>query len=331
MSHYKLNNIQIAGLSTAVPANTVVKSKKAHRIAVDKQTTSDLGFEAASQVVEHTGVNVSEIGLLIFLSRTPDYRSPATAMVLQHRLGFELDTFAYDINSGGLSMFHGIQSAGSILESLNTNYALVIFGDTPSKQIENIESFPVDYTDAASALLLKKSKTQPPIFIELICDSSKFDTEINIGGGFRFYDRYVKDRSKMQKNDHLKLDFEVKNRFNEICQKRYLNPFLDKTAIKSNEAVHFISGFINSDLTITDLNPFKTQTKVDHPFGHTIANDISLKLAQQQPAGEGYIVADAVGEGLSYGMIMLRVDKDIVLETIETDNYFSDAEVSHNI
>ena len=333
MSYYRLNNLEIAGLSTAIPnhSNDLKNSGTAHKVSLDKQTTSDLGFEAASQILKKTSVDVSEIGLLIFLSRTPDYRSPATAMVLQHRLGVGIDTFAYDINSGGLGMFHGIQTAGSILKSLNTNYALIIFGDTPNKQIKNIDSFPEHYTDAASAMLLKKTDKNLVTSIEIISDSSKFDVEINVGGGFRFYDIYSEDRSKMSDKDYLKLDIEKKGEYFNMCQKHNLNSFLEKTGIDLSEMRYYIPGFSPTKQSGPPGANLNIKTIAGHSYGQTVACDIPLQLAENYSSSDGYIIADGAGEGLSYGIMALHISKNVIFKTIETDNYFSNAEVSHNI
>jgi 3-oxoacyl-[acyl-carrier-protein] synthase-3 len=105
MAYFKFNNIRVAGIACAVPKNEVKTEaykplfgdeevekfmqmtgvRGAHR-TLEHQTCSDLGFRAASELLEQKGVKPEEIGAVIFSSHSPDYRRPATAFVLQYRL-----------------------------------------------------------------------------------------------------------------------------------------------------------------------------------------------------------------------------------------------------
>ena len=58
----------------------------------------DLCFAAAERLIADNNLNRNEIDLLVFLSQTPDYRMPATSILLQHRLGLPMTTMAFDIN-----------------------------------------------------------------------------------------------------------------------------------------------------------------------------------------------------------------------------------------
>ncbi len=102
----QFQSIKIAGLSVAVPTDkvpvehfydvfgeeNVVKFKEmtgVHSVsrAKPKQTASDLGYEAAEDVLNKSELSKKDIGILIFVSQKPDYRVPSTAFVLHKRLG----------------------------------------------------------------------------------------------------------------------------------------------------------------------------------------------------------------------------------------------------
>jgi 3-oxoacyl-[acyl-carrier-protein] synthase-3 len=70
------------------------------RFAEDGVCASDLCFEAAKKLIEENQINRDEIKFLIFVSQTPDYRMPATGILLQERLGLSKDCMALDINLG---------------------------------------------------------------------------------------------------------------------------------------------------------------------------------------------------------------------------------------
>ena len=56
------------------------------RFADEKTCASDLCFAAAEKLIADNSIDKSEIDLLVFLSQTPDYRMPATSILLQDRL-----------------------------------------------------------------------------------------------------------------------------------------------------------------------------------------------------------------------------------------------------
>lgn len=57
------------------------------RVMADDQVTSDLCVAAARRALERAGVGPEDLDLVIVASDTPDYLSPGTASVVQHKLG----------------------------------------------------------------------------------------------------------------------------------------------------------------------------------------------------------------------------------------------------
>ena len=57
------------------------------RFADADTCSSDLCYAAAEKLLNDNDINRSEIDLLVFISQTPDYRMPATSILLQHRIG----------------------------------------------------------------------------------------------------------------------------------------------------------------------------------------------------------------------------------------------------
>ena len=131
MAFLKYNGVGIAAMAAAVPHQIINNyeyteffSKDEVKQVVDKigiyerrfadsnTCSSDLCYAAAERLLKDNNIDRSEIDLLIFISQTPDYRMPATSILLQDRLGLEKTCIAFDINLGcaafsyGLSLFH---------------------------------------------------------------------------------------------------------------------------------------------------------------------------------------------------------------------------------
>ena len=77
----------------------------------------------------------SEIGVLLFICAHHDYIAPATAFVLQKRLGIPMDSIVFDVNLGCSGFVYGLQLGASLLKTSNTNKALILFGDSSSRMV----------------------------------------------------------------------------------------------------------------------------------------------------------------------------------------------------
>ena len=62
------------------------------------ESTADLAERAAVQTLERAGVKANELDLIIIATDTPEYVSPSTASVVQHRLGAS-KAGTFDINT----------------------------------------------------------------------------------------------------------------------------------------------------------------------------------------------------------------------------------------
>ncbi len=71
---------------------------EARHVMADDQTTSDLIVEAARQALERASVRPDQLDLIIVATDTPDYISPATASVVQHKLG-AIHAGTFDVNA----------------------------------------------------------------------------------------------------------------------------------------------------------------------------------------------------------------------------------------
>jgi len=152
MSYLEFSGIGIFGLAAAVPRHVIdnysyteyfpaddVKDiiekigVKERRFADAETCSSDLCFAAAEQLFNDMQVDRTEIDLLLFVSQTPDYRMPATSIILQHRLGLPDTTVAFDISIGCSGFLYGLSIVYAMLQQKGFRKALVLDGETRSK------------------------------------------------------------------------------------------------------------------------------------------------------------------------------------------------------
>lgn len=331
-SHF--NTISISGIATAVPKNAIAVSGTQNvRHAVDLQTASDLGFEAANQLLNKKNIDVSQIGFIIFISKTPDYRSPASAIVLQSRLNLPIDCLAYDVNLGSVGFPVGLQLGSSLLNGLNTSTGLIIIADTNSKQLYADFNSAI-LGDAATAILMEKKENALPITIQQFSDGNGFDSHIIPQGAFRT----TKERPNI----------EVSSNPNEGISNKLI---LDKERIHdfySNKIPESITNFLNANksslsdygtLAFQQSNAETLQTiagklGIELPsnfndFGDVSGSSVALLLKPNE--SHQRILTCSYGEGFSWAIADFYLEKDTILPLLETDNYFTEGFVTHEM
>ena len=154
------------------------------RFADEKTCSSDLCFAAAEKLIVENNIDRSEIDLLVFLSQTPDYRMPATSIILQNRLGLPTTTIAFDVNLGCSAFIYGLSIVYGFMQHSGLRKALILDGETRSKVYS-----PKDrrtaflFGDAGSATLIERDEKYGTSYFSLNSDGSREDLiKINAGG-----------------------------------------------------------------------------------------------------------------------------------------------------
>jgi len=171
MSFLSIKNVKIRGIAacvperveenrnyTGIPAEEIEKYiattgvERRHCAIHDGSIcTSDLCQKAAEKLISDLGWDKSEIGMLVFVSHTTDYRLPATACVLQDKMGITKNCLAFDITLGCSGYLLGMGTVGSILQAGTIKKALVMVGNTQSEY--------ASYEDRSMYLLLGDAGT----------------------------------------------------------------------------------------------------------------------------------------------------------------------------
>jgi len=114
------------------------------RIAAEGQSTSDLCIAAGRRALEDAGLRPEDIDVLVVGTVTPDMRVPATACLVQERLGCRRAA-AFDLQAGCTGFVYALDVAANFLWSGSARHALVIGAECLSR-ITN-------YTDRSSCIL----------------------------------------------------------------------------------------------------------------------------------------------------------------------------------
>ena len=153
----------------------------------DKGTcSSDLCFAAAERLFADNKVDRSEIDLLVFLSQTPDYRMPATSILLQDRLGLPMSTMAFDISLGCSGFISALSIVYGMMQNHGFRKALLLDGETRSKvysRKDRREAF--IFGDAGVAALIERDEKFGTSHFSINSDGSRGNLIMIPGGGYR--------------------------------------------------------------------------------------------------------------------------------------------------
>jgi 3-oxoacyl-[acyl-carrier-protein] synthase-3 len=147
------------------------------------QTTSDLIVLAAERALARAGVAAADLDLIIVSTDTPDYLSPSTSVVVQHKLG-AAKAGCYDVNSACAGWVTALdQGARYLLTEPAARYVLVAGGygmsrflDLSDKKTANL------FADGAGAAVLGVG-AQPGFLASSLLAVGAFHDALGIYGG----------------------------------------------------------------------------------------------------------------------------------------------------
>lgn len=158
-------------LTNLMPAEDVEKminsvGIRERRICDEDVFASDLCYKAAKKLMEDNAIAPESIDMVLFMSQGADYRIPATACILQHRLGLSKDCAAMDLSLGCSGFVYGLSVAMAYASMEGINRVLLLDGEAFSKIVDPRDKVNVPlYGDAGTATLIEKGDFEESIFI----------------------------------------------------------------------------------------------------------------------------------------------------------------------
>jgi 3-oxoacyl-[acyl-carrier-protein] synthase-3 len=127
------------------------------------KATAFMGSEAAKEVLEKRGISAEEIDLIILATVTPDYLFPATACLVQEKIGAK-NAFAFDLSAACSGFLFALSTGSMYIESGRAKKVLVIGTDKMSSIIDFTDRTTcILFGDGAGAVLLEESDDETGI------------------------------------------------------------------------------------------------------------------------------------------------------------------------
>ena len=137
-----------------ITSRTGIKERR----VVENQSTCDLALEASRKALEMAEMKASEIDLIILSTTTPDKIFPATATMLQDRVGASCP--AFDLQAVCAGFVFALTTAQQYIENGVYKNILVVGSETMSKIVDwSDRSTAILFGDGAGAVVVSKDNT----------------------------------------------------------------------------------------------------------------------------------------------------------------------------
>lgn len=149
--------------------------RERHIMAAD-QVTSDLAVNAARAALARAGVAPQDVDLIIVATDTPDYISPATSSVVQHKLG-AARAGTFDVNCACAAWVTGLDIAARYIATDSSyNHILVIGAYGMTRYVDWSDKRTATlFADGAGAALLRAGDRPGFLGAKLVADGSFHD------------------------------------------------------------------------------------------------------------------------------------------------------------
>ena len=286
---------------------------KERHIAANEEFTSDMGVKAATKAIERSGIEKSEIDMVVCATISPDYFCmPSTATIIATKLGIQGAT-AFDISAACTGFVYALSIAKAFVESGMKKNVLIIGA-------EKLSSI-TDYSDRGTCILFgdgagsavisaTENKEEAIIDVHTGADGEYADLLMTPNGGSgSAHDELENEAAgcfmQMKGNETFKVAVRTLT--------KDVKDILEHNNIKSEDITHFIPHQANyriikavgDALKMREDQVVLTVAKYGNTSGASIPMAINdLYEAGDLKAGE-LMLLDAFGGGLTWGSALV--------------------------
>lgn len=346
MALYEIADIRIAGIAACVPEKVLhnrdygwIKSSERElliktigveqrHVAEAGQTTSDLCYQAATELLNKLNWSPDEINLLVFVSQSRDYIIPSTSTILQDRLKLSKNCIAFDVNLGCSGYVYGLSVISSMIRATGISKSLLLVGDLSNvtSSYRDKSTYPL-FGDAGTATALEFKPGAPPMQFNLQTDGSGYEAIIIRDGGVRnlaskesfavkkYGEGIYRNRLQIELNGIEVFNFSLREVVPNIkTALKHFNRSLDEF---NYLLFHQANRLINETLRkMLKVDPIKVPYSLKE-YGNTSCASIPLTLVSQlkdELSKPQKLLLSAFGIGLSWGTVMIETEGIVVPE-----------------
>jgi 3-oxoacyl-[acyl-carrier-protein] synthase-3 len=275
--------------------------------------TSDLAVEAAKNVLAERGIGPSDLDAILVATVTPDMFFPATACLVQHKLGAK-NVWGCDLSAACSAFVYALQVGAQFIATGVHKKVLVIGADVMSSIIDYTDRATcVIFGDGAGAVLLEPSQDDGVGIIDFLheVDGSGGCSLYMPGGGSAnpsTHETVDKKMHYVHQDGQAVFKFAVR-RMADVCEQ-----LLKRNNLKGSDIDAFIPHQANQRIITATadrlhLRPESVVINIDR-FGNTTAATIPLAMETARQEGKlkkgNLVMLASVGAGFTVGATLLR-------------------------
>lgn len=294
---------------------------KTRRIAQKSEVSSDMALAAAELLIKEEGIDKNTIDFILYNSADLDYYTPATACVIQGKLGLPTTCGAMDIVNGCSSFVYALGMASGIIETMGAKNVLLLTSSVLTKYIH-----PKDkgnrflFGDGAAATLIMHSDEQMIGPFVYGTDGASYEKIIIKDGFARFplSETSFVDRTDEYGNTVNDASFDMNGTaiflFSSKRVPVMIDELLKKASLSKDEIDLFIfhqpNAFLNEHLRHKmGILPERFFHCMEN-FGNTVQSTIPIAIREAQVAGKlkpgMRVVFAGFGTGLSWAATIAK-------------------------
>ena len=239
------------------------------RWCADDESTADLAEQATRMTLERAGISADKLDLIIVSTDTPEFISPSTASVLQHRLGAK-NAGTFDINSACAGFVTALDVGAKYIRADDQyQYILVVGAYAMSKHLNLTDKKTATlFADGAGAVLLKSEETKKRGFLasELI-SKGEYNEWMGIYGGGTHLP--VNEEVLKQHDHQLKFVQKFPKELNPEIWSKMAQNLCSRIGVAPNDVDHYFITQININAIWETLD----RLGVPREKGHTIMHN----------------------------------------------------------
>lgn len=323
-----LLGVRLAGIGSYAPENVVTNEQLAEygfdpqwieqrtgiherRIAPPDMSTSDMAVFAGRRCLQVANVDPAEVDLLILATFTPDVSAPASACIVQDRLGIRAP--AFDLNNGCAGFMFAMITGMQFVAGGSYRRVLVIGADTASRVTnpQDTKTYPLFGDGAGAVLIAPGDPTQGMISYVLGSDGSGANLLIRSFGGSR---GEISAEAIARGDHYLKMDGRAVFKWAVRIVEDSSRAVLRHAGLSPNDVDRVIwhqanTRIMESAAAALGLERGKLFINLDR-YGNTSAASIPIALDEAQQSGligqGSRVLLSGYGAGLAWGTGILR-------------------------
>ncbi|HEY8996737.1 MAG TPA: beta-ketoacyl-ACP synthase III [Edaphobacter sp.] len=284
------------------------------RHIVDKGVaTSDLAVEAAKRCLEKRGITASEVEAIIVATVTPDMLFPATACLVQNKLG-ATGAWGFDLSAACSGFPYALQVGAKLVESGAHKKVLVIGADVMSSIIDYTDRTTcVIFGDGAGAVLIEPCEEGEVGLIDFWHEvDGSGGVSLNMPGGGSLHPATAE--TVAEKMHFVHQDGQAVYKFAVRKMAEASETVLTRNGVTGSDLTCFIPHQANKRIILSTADrlgmPQESVVINIDRFGNTTAG--TIPLAMQTALDEGrlkkgdLVLLASVGAGFTVGATLLR-------------------------